>query len=60
MVEYVALEKSIYMTVHSRPFRSSPSKPMRAHRGVLKKEAEQAVLEMNVSYTLAGEEPQNT
>ena len=51
----MALEKSIYETFRSKPFTSIPTKPMWAHKELLAEEAEQIRLEMNVSYTWAGD-----
>ena len=53
MAEYVALEKSIYETIRSKPFTSIPTKPTWAQKELLVEEAEQIGLEMNVSYTWA-------
>ena len=53
MVEYVALEKSIYETICSKPFTNIPTKPTWAQKELRVEEAEQIRLEMNVSYMWA-------
>ena len=53
MAEYVALEKSIYKTIRSKPFTSIPTKPTWAQKELLVEEAEHLGLEMNVLYTWA-------
>ena len=54
-MEYVALEKSIYETIRSKPFKSIPTKPILTQKELLVEEAEQIGLEINVSYTWAGD-----
>ena len=53
MVKYVALEKSTYKTIRSKPFTSIPTKPTWAQKKLLVEEAIQIGLEMNVAYTWA-------
>ena len=55
MVKCVALEKSIYKTIHSKSFTSIPTKPTWAQKELLVEEAELIRLELNVSYTWAKE-----
>ena len=53
MAKCVAPEKSIYETIHTKPFTSIPIKLIWAHKELLAEEVEQIGLEMNVSYTWA-------
>ena len=55
MAEYMAFKKSIYKTTHIKPFTSIPVKPTREQKNILVEEAGQLGLEINVSYTWAGD-----
>ena len=41
MTEYVALAKSIHITIHSKPFTSIPTKPTWAQKELLVEEVDQ-------------------